>query len=238
MLAAPGLRDQVDRLGGAAGEDDVVARRRAEEIRDLGPGVLVGVGRPRRQACAPRGARWSSRARRSTPSRSMTACGFCVVAALSSHTSWLPVDPLAEDRELPADGTDVKRRRGADGERRVRHCGRRQLIDEIEARCARLADAWRRELRPGTLWLAGGQVRRRDGRLVVRRRGSWQLIGPRGRGWLVARERGEELVGQPGQHRLVRQPRRHGAHGVTGRHGRIHGTCQPQRPPGLRARPG
>lgn len=48
VLAAPGLCDQVDRFGGAPGKDDGPARRRAEEVRDCGPGTLVRVGCPHR----------------------------------------------------------------------------------------------------------------------------------------------------------------------------------------------
>ena len=84
------LRDEVDRLGGAAHEHDLVGRRRIEEAR------APSRARPRRRrssarrARAPRGGCWSSRARRNTSSRSMTAFGFCVVAALSSQTSGRP----------------------------------------------------------------------------------------------------------------------------------------------------
>ncbi len=65
--------------------------RRVEEAPHLLAGGLVGVGRARRQRRARRGGCSSSRARRSTASRSMTACGFCVVAALSSQTSGRPL---------------------------------------------------------------------------------------------------------------------------------------------------
>jgi hypothetical protein len=42
---APALRDEIDRLGGAADEDDLVGRRCVQEAADLFPGRLVGVGR-------------------------------------------------------------------------------------------------------------------------------------------------------------------------------------------------
>ncbi len=49
----------------------------------------------------------------------MTAFGFCVVAALSSHTSGRPFTCSAEDREVATDGIDVERRmRGLKARRR------------------------------------------------------------------------------------------------------------------------
>ena len=65
VAAAPALRDQVDRLGRAADEDDLSDRRRVEEAAHL------VARRPRRRrwrarpARARRGGCWSSRARRS-----------------------------------------------------------------------------------------------------------------------------------------------------------------------------
>src|SRR6202021_1079500 len=44
VLAAPGLRDQIDAFGGAANEDDFVLVARVEEALDLGAGELVGLG--------------------------------------------------------------------------------------------------------------------------------------------------------------------------------------------------
>ena len=44
VLPAPALGDEVDALGGAADEDDVVGRVCAEEPGDRGAGLLVGVG--------------------------------------------------------------------------------------------------------------------------------------------------------------------------------------------------
>ena len=49
VLATPALRDEIDRLGGAADEDDLVGRGRVEEAADLVAGRLVGVGRARRE---------------------------------------------------------------------------------------------------------------------------------------------------------------------------------------------
>ncbi len=45
VLAAPRLRDEVDRLGRAAREDDLLGARRVEEPPDDVAGVLVGLGR-------------------------------------------------------------------------------------------------------------------------------------------------------------------------------------------------
>ena len=45
VAAAPGVGDQVDRLGGVAGEDDLARARRADEVGDLRAGRLVGRGR-------------------------------------------------------------------------------------------------------------------------------------------------------------------------------------------------
>ena len=103
VAPAPALRDQVDALGRAAHEDDLLRRRRVEEAR------APSRARPRRRrsrarrACAPRGGCSSSRARRSTTRRSMTACGFCVVAALSSQTSGRPCTRSLQDREVALD---------------------------------------------------------------------------------------------------------------------------------------
>jgi hypothetical protein len=44
VLASPALGNQVDGLGGAADEHDLLGRRRVEEVRDLGASILVGVG--------------------------------------------------------------------------------------------------------------------------------------------------------------------------------------------------
>ena len=41
VLAAPRIRDEVDRLGRVAGEDDLVAVRRVDEPPDAGAGLLV-----------------------------------------------------------------------------------------------------------------------------------------------------------------------------------------------------
>ena len=49
VLQAPALRHQVDRLGRAADEDDLLGRRRVDEARDLLARALVGVGRARRE---------------------------------------------------------------------------------------------------------------------------------------------------------------------------------------------
>ena len=42
----------------------------------------------------------------------MTACGFCVVAALSSQTSGRPLTRSCKDRKVAANGLDVERLRG------------------------------------------------------------------------------------------------------------------------------
>ena len=91
VLAAPALRDEVDRLGCAADEDDLVRGRRVEKAADLFAGVLVGVGGAGGQLVrAAMDVRVFESCRNGT-SRSMTACGFCVVAALSSQISGWPL---------------------------------------------------------------------------------------------------------------------------------------------------
>jgi hypothetical protein len=47
VAAAPALRDEVDALGRAAHEDNLLGRRRVEEAADLVASALVGVGRAR-----------------------------------------------------------------------------------------------------------------------------------------------------------------------------------------------
>ena len=46
VLLAPALRDEVDALGGAADEDDVVRSSRRRGTGDRRAGLLVGVGGP------------------------------------------------------------------------------------------------------------------------------------------------------------------------------------------------
>ena len=49
VLAAPALGDEVDRLGRAPHEDDLVDRTGVQETTGLLAGRLVGIGRPGRQ---------------------------------------------------------------------------------------------------------------------------------------------------------------------------------------------
>ena len=90
MCCRPQLgRHQVDRLGGAADEDDLLGVG-PQEPRHRLPGTLVGIGRPGGQLV--RGAvDVGVLVLVEVLSRSITACGFCVVAALSNHTSCLPL---------------------------------------------------------------------------------------------------------------------------------------------------
>ena len=44
MLCAPGLRDEIDGLGGAADEDDLLGLRRVDETPNRVAGLLIGVG--------------------------------------------------------------------------------------------------------------------------------------------------------------------------------------------------
>ena len=82
MGVAPAAGDEVDALGGAAGEDDLGGIGGVDEFRDAGAGALVGVGRAH-------GERVEAAmdvavvALVVAHSASMTARGFCDVAALS-----------------------------------------------------------------------------------------------------------------------------------------------------------
>jgi hypothetical protein len=44
VLAAPTLRDKIDRLGRPTHEDDLLGRGRIEEVCDFVAGIFVGVG--------------------------------------------------------------------------------------------------------------------------------------------------------------------------------------------------
>ena len=80
---AEALGDEVDRLGGAAGEDDLARLGALRKLLHLDPGRLVSLAWPARSAGARRDGRWRCRARSSASRASRTARGFCVVAALS-----------------------------------------------------------------------------------------------------------------------------------------------------------
>ena len=83
MDAAIGVRDEVDCFGRTADENDVARIRRVQEACDGHARMLVGRGRlltQRMDAAMDVGVLLDGR---SCARRSMTACGFWVVAALS-----------------------------------------------------------------------------------------------------------------------------------------------------------
>ena len=83
VRAAVGLGDEVDGLGRAADEDDLLRVGRVEEPPDRFARRLVRSRSRVRSENAHRDGRWRSPRRSSASSVSSTACGFCVVAALS-----------------------------------------------------------------------------------------------------------------------------------------------------------
>ncbi len=114
--AAPRVRDEVDRLGRVAGEDDLVAVGRVDEPRDPGPRLLVG-------------------GRRLLADRVDAAMDVGVVLAVVvgdgidddvgllarrrgvEIDERVPVDLLREDREVGAQRVRVERAHGLGGQR-------------------------------------------------------------------------------------------------------------------------
>ena len=88
----------------------LVRRRRIDEARAPSRAPPRRRRSSARPACARRGGCSSSRARRSSERRSITACGFCVVAPLSSQTSGRPLTFWSQDREVAPDGVRIERR--------------------------------------------------------------------------------------------------------------------------------
>jgi len=106
--AAPRLGDEIDRLCGSPGENDAVGGRRADEFRDLRPGVFVGVRCPGGECV-----------------RAAVNVGVLVAVEIGDPVDDLPrllrgsgvvepdkrppADPLAKDREVGAHGVHVER---------------------------------------------------------------------------------------------------------------------------------
>ena len=108
IAPAPALGDEIDAFGGAAHENDVAHGGRVEEAPHFFARRFVGVGgagRERMRGAMDVGVFVLVEIREM---RSMTACGFCVVAALSSQISGLPLRAL-QDREIALDPIRVER---------------------------------------------------------------------------------------------------------------------------------
>jgi hypothetical protein len=105
----PALRDEVDRLGRAAHEDDLVRARRSEEARDGGASLLVALGRAA-------GHRVGAAVHVGVVRRVELAhrlddlLGLLRRGRVVEPDQRAPVDLAMQDREVPADRLDSERR--------------------------------------------------------------------------------------------------------------------------------
>ncbi len=113
MLAPPGLGDQIDRLGGAAHEHDLVAGRRVQEAGDGIARRLVGIGGARRQfmrGAVDVGVLVLVEVRNAVDH----ALRFLGRRGIVQPDQRPPVDALPQNREVAAHGMDVERRMRVD----------------------------------------------------------------------------------------------------------------------------
>ena len=107
--ARPRVRDEVDRLGRVAGEDDLVGARRVDEAGDLAPRVLERGRGLLGDACRRRGGCWRSGCGSASSIASSTAIGFCADDAESRYTSRLPLTSRSRIGKSRLIGGDVER---------------------------------------------------------------------------------------------------------------------------------
>ena len=107
---APRARDQVDALGGVAGEDDFAHRRRVDERAHLLPRAFVRRRSRARSARARRDGRWRCRARSSARMRVDHLPRLLRRRRVVEIDERLAVHLLLQRRELGADRGDVERR--------------------------------------------------------------------------------------------------------------------------------
>jgi len=150
--AAPAVRDQIDRLGGAAHEDDLLAPAGVQEGAHLVACRLVGIGRSRRQGVG----------------GAMDVAVLVLVEvgqALDDLTRLLgggrivqpdqasPIDAFVEDGEIAAHTVEIDRRRTSTGHRdggrpgvldRCDSMGVRRLVAQevIRGVCRRRHSTW------------------------------------------------------------------------------------------------
>ena len=117
--AAPRLRDEVDALGAALGEDDLALVGGVDERRAPSRACLRRPPSRARSAGASRGGCSRCRAGSSDRARRGPARGFCVVFALSRYTSGLPCTRSAR---MGKSSRSLRRRRRRQWRQRVSSC--------------------------------------------------------------------------------------------------------------------
>src|ERR1019366_10553794 len=126
--ATPALSNQVDRLGCAADEDDLVGGRCSEELLDLTPCALVGVSSAGRQLMSrPVNVRILVPVKMAQP---VDHCGrFLRRRGIVEPHQGASVHALLQDRKVPADGVYVEGRVAGRGPRTARNTG---VLEKIE----------------------------------------------------------------------------------------------------------